>query len=562
MDPMEENIFLEEHMKLTFSIMNDLRKRKELCDVVLCVGQREINAHKVVLASFSPYFYAMFTNDVIESRQSRITLKSMDPRSVELLIEFAYTAQIRITEENVQNLLPVACILQISPVKKACCDFLQAELDPSNCIGIKDYAEIYGCADLAKAAEKFIFRHFLEVSESEEFEILNQERLIDLISRDELFVKSEDEVLAALLRWVTYDLKERTRELKHLLSYIRVPFVSSSYLKSLIQCCEEGLRSEFKDTLIEAFSDSKRISSICTSHKRRPPGPTVMFFAGGYLRRSLDVLECFDPLSLTWTTLSPLSLPKSGLGAAYIDNMLYIIGGRNNTSSGNIDTASVERYDPLRDEWRTVKSLSVPRNRLGVAICEGCIYAIGGGNGNSCHVSVERYDPKQDEWTTLMPLNFPRIGVAVAVLGKKLYAIGGFDGRNRLRSVECYDIDTDLWRLVSPLVERRSGAGAASLNEYVYAIGGYNGDAQLSSVERYDPTLDTWTVTSPLIHRRSALSATVLLNKLYVVGGYDGEGFLSTLEEYFPEEDRWKLVSSMNLGRSGAGIAVGWKPAM
>ena len=43
-----------------------------------------------------------------------------------------------------------------------------------------------------------------------------------------------------------------------------------------------------------------------------------MFFAGGYLRRSLDVLECFDPLSLTWTTLSPLSLPKSGLGAAYI----------------------------------------------------------------------------------------------------------------------------------------------------------------------------------------------------------------------------------------------------
>lgn len=129
-------------------------------------------------------------------------------------------------------------------------------------------------------------------------------------------------------------------------------------------------------------------------------------------------------------------------------------------------------------------------------------------------------------------------------------------------SVECYDVDTDLWRLVSPLVERRSGAGAASLNKYVYAIGGYNGDAQLSSVERYDPTLDTWTVTSPLIHRRSALSATVLLNKLYVVGGYDGEGFLSTLEEYIPEEDRWKLVSSMNLGRSGAGIAVGWKPAM
>lgn len=561
MDPMEENVFLEEHMKLTFGVMNDLRKRKELCDIVLHVGELQIHAHKLVLASFSPYFYAMFTNDVVESRQNSITLKSMDPRSVELLTEFAYTAQIKITEENVQYLLPVACILQILPVKKACCDFLQSQLDPSNCIGIKDFAEIYGCVDLTKAAEKFMFRHFLQVSESEEFEDLSKERLLDFISRDELFVKSEDEVLAALLRWVTHDLKGRTRELKDLLSYIRVPFVSTSYLKSLIQCCEQGLRSEFKQVLIDAFSDAKRVSTLRTIHKRRPPGPTVMFFAGGYLRRSLDVLECFDPLTLKWTILSPLSVPKSGLGAAYVDNMLFIIGGRNNTSSGNIDTASVDRYDPLRDEWRPVKPLSVPRNRLGVAAIDGFIYAIGGGNGNSCHTSVERYDPKQDEWTSVMPLNFPRIGVAVAVLGRKLYAAGGFDGRNRLRSVECYDVDTDLWKLVSPLVEHRSGAGAASLNNYVYAIGGYNGETQLNSVERYDQSSDNWTVISPLIHRRSALSATVLCGKLYVVGGYDGEGFLNTLEEYIPDEDRWQLVSSMNLGRSGAGIAVGWKPA-
>ena len=49
----------------------------------------------------------MFTSDVLESRQNNITLKSMDPKSVELLIEFAYTAQIRITEGNVQDVLPV-----------------------------------------------------------------------------------------------------------------------------------------------------------------------------------------------------------------------------------------------------------------------------------------------------------------------------------------------------------------------------------------------------------------------------------------------------------------------
>ena len=39
------------------------------------------------------------------------------------------------------------------------------------------------------------------------------------------------------------------------------------------------------------------------------------------------------------------------------------------------------------------------------------------------------------------------------------------------------------------------------------------------------------------------------------------EGFLNTPEEYFREKNCWKLVSSMNPKSSGAGIAVGWKPA-
>ena len=110
-------------------------------------------------------------------------------------------------------------------------------------------------------------------------------------------------------------------------------------------------------------------------------------------------------------------------------------------------------------------------------------------------------------------------------------------------------------------MERRSGAGAASLRSHIFAIGGYNGDAQLNSVERYNPSSNTWTAVSPLIHRRSALSAVVYCQRLFVLGGYDGEGFLSTIEEYIEEKDCWRLASSMDLGRSGAGVAVGWKPA-
>ncbi|RMX52350.1 hypothetical protein pdam_00014373 [Pocillopora damicornis] len=84
------------------------------------------------------------------------------------------------------------------------------------------------------------------------------------------------------------------------------------------------------------------------------------------------------------------------------------------------------------------------------------------------------------------------------------------------------------------------------------SIDGYDGDTQFN-------TSDSWITDSPLIPRRSALSTAVLRGKLYAVGGYVGGGFLNTLVVYFPKQNSWKLVSCMNLGRSGAGIAVGWK---
>lgn len=67
----------------------------------------EIPAHKMVLASCSPYFYAMFSgSDFEESRQDRITVQGVDYVALQLLIEYVYTSYVDVTEENVQ-----VCIL-------------------------------------------------------------------------------------------------------------------------------------------------------------------------------------------------------------------------------------------------------------------------------------------------------------------------------------------------------------------------------------------------------------------------------------------------------------------
>ena len=72
-----------------------------MCDVTLVVNGNEFPAHKTTLACCSPYFHAMFTC-FEESKQHTIILKDIDPKALELLLEYIYTSKVQITEDNVQ----------------------------------------------------------------------------------------------------------------------------------------------------------------------------------------------------------------------------------------------------------------------------------------------------------------------------------------------------------------------------------------------------------------------------------------------------------------------------
>ena len=54
-----------------------------------------------------------------------------------------------------QALLPAAGLLQLSEVKKACCDFLSSQLHPSNCLGIRAFADLHACCQLLTQANSY-----------------------------------------------------------------------------------------------------------------------------------------------------------------------------------------------------------------------------------------------------------------------------------------------------------------------------------------------------------------------------------------------------------------------
>ena len=65
------------------------------------MNEDEFPAHRSVLAACSPYFRAMF-NNFEESRQHKILLQDIDPAALQLLLEYVYSGQVQVTEDNVQ----------------------------------------------------------------------------------------------------------------------------------------------------------------------------------------------------------------------------------------------------------------------------------------------------------------------------------------------------------------------------------------------------------------------------------------------------------------------------
>lgn len=189
----------EKHPRGTLTELNVLRRHRELCDVVLNVGTRKIFAHRVILSACSPYFRAMFTGELAESRQTEVTIRDIDEAAMELLVDFCYTSHIVVEEANVQTLLPAACLLQLAEIQDICCEFLKRQLDPSNCLGIRAFADTHSCRELLRIADKFTQHNFQEVMESEEFLLLPIGQLVDIISSDELNVRTEEQVTNSLL---------------------------------------------------------------------------------------------------------------------------------------------------------------------------------------------------------------------------------------------------------------------------------------------------------------------------------------------------------------------------
>ena len=386
---------VESHSQRMLDKMASLREQDHrLCDVVLKVGEREIYAHRVVLSACSNYFCAMFTNSMMESQQESVTLSDLDGEAVEELVSFAYTSGVSINEKNVQPLLKAAAILQLSEIVEACCEFLSAQLHPSNCLGIAAFAEVHGCKSLEESAREFVKDHFMEVMECDEFLHLAPEDLERLISSDFIDVSSEELVFDALHGWLQHDLKARESHASEMLGHIRLPLLKPLFLAEQVypkqifntncECMELIMSAMVYHTVPEKRADIVNISNV----PRKATMGTMFAIGGMDSCRNKGSIECFDARKNRWRLISnsQAACRRLQFGVAVLNSHVFIVGGRNGLRTLN----TVHSYNPRLNSWDCVTPMCSYRHGVGVGVLCGPVYAVGGHDGWSYLASVER----------------------------------------------------------------------------------------------------------------------------------------------------------------------------
>ncbi len=118
-----------------------------------------------------------------------------------------------------------------------------------------------------------------------------------------------------------------------------------------------------------------------------------------------------------------MSLTRKFPGVATLSGCIYVIGGSDTGPTKK--HCSVEKYIPSLNQWVAVAPLSTPRSGLCTVVLEGCIFAIGGHDGNSPLSSVEKYDPLLNEWSSQPSMCLARDCVSGSLVRVEVGVSGG-----------------------------------------------------------------------------------------------------------------------------------------
>ncbi|KAJ0036716.1 hypothetical protein NQD34_005393 [Periophthalmus magnuspinnatus] len=545
--------------------LDRMRTCEELIDVILVAEGIPFPCHRVVLSAFSPYFQAMFTCGLKETREGEIPLRDTPAQSLDLLLGFMYRAELPLNNDNIQGVAAAAFLLHVDGAFRLCQNHMEARMDPSNVIGLYHWSRDLGATSLADLALRFLCQHFTQVCEEEEVLELDAQRLGDLLASDDLNVAQEEVVLELVLRWVERHRgsAECEAQATELLRRVRLELVDPGFLRKARRRNPVLLRDTECFGMIDAALQTTETSAPLRPVLRYGMETTdLLLCLGGIDEDGIparrggrgDLSFCFAPQNKkTFYIPSPLraSMGTGQITAGAVTRDNKIVVAIEVEDDHRMKQLDIYGYDSSEDSCWPLLCSALHRDMYALGVIGEALYLIGGQmKRRSQYIitdSVERWSLKRGgSWLSFAPLPLPLACHCVVSLKEHLYVLGGWTPQVNMPDEEPdklsngvfqFDPGKDRWKDCAQMKYSRYRCGSAVLNGEIYILGGIGcvgedrGQSRrcLSSVEIYNPDTDTWregpTLPTPLLSLRSnASNFGVVDNKLYLCGYYKGVG--------------------------------------
>ncbi|XP_078430629.1 BTB/POZ domain-containing protein isoform X2 [Wolffia australiana] len=164
--------------------------------------------NKIILSMWSIPFFKMFTNGMLESKASEITLSDISVDALLATLRFMYGGKLELEDENRIGALLVPLLLLadqfgIKSLHQECCNYcLQRLSEDSVCSILQAISAIPSCRALKAECVKKLSKHFdYCTTANAEFSMLEEEIFINVLQHLELTVTTEERVLDAILMW-------------------------------------------------------------------------------------------------------------------------------------------------------------------------------------------------------------------------------------------------------------------------------------------------------------------------------------------------------------------------
>uniref|UniRef100_A0A8C4Q1Q2 Kelch-like family member 30 n=1 Tax=Eptatretus burgeri TaxID=7764 RepID=A0A8C4Q1Q2_EPTBU len=507
-----------------------LRQEVAFTDVTLMARGQAFPCQRTVLALCSPYFRAMFSGQFLEVKATSVELPGVEPATLSMLLDFAYTGRLTINQDNVEALTEAAGHLQFTVVRQVCIRYLLQQIEPANCLGILEFAERHGLLELAARAQAFLLEHLLAVAKEDEFLQLPASQLVELLGSSSLRTRGGRRLVEAALIWA----KAPVRQVEYFGDYSDYTDHSDCALVES-RSVEGSGNSTIKGGVIVAEcstqNESDRVDCDRSSHtkmshndnddnddKRTQPHTNRQTVEGNLGNSSAELNRSVDGELLT--TLASI-LRGAHLPSIPTGDVKALV------AADELLRASPECCRLLEDQVRQKSEAC----REGNDIVREVLVVVGGramedgegdiGAGHTRPHNTAFYEPQADEWHVLPDFpEYDKWGFAVTALNDSVYVTGGSRGSTEnswsTKQTWCLNPAKECWYPVAPMLRSRTNHAATTLNGEIYSVGGSMSD--MVEVERYNPYDDSWCLVSPTIKYVSNFTATGCSGRLYIIG--------------------------------------------